>query len=90
YSEGLTRAFHHETIPYYRRTDREFVDIESPCLSTVLTGTPKQVSALIPNAENGLFSRFIFFFMNVRPVWKNVFASQTDNGLGDYFDALGN
>ena len=28
--------------------------------------------------------------MNVRPVWKNVFASQTTNGLDDYFDALGN
>lgn len=90
YSDGFRKAFHHETISYYRRTDREFVDIESPCLSTVLSGTPKQVSALIPNAENGLFSRFIFYFMNVRPVWKNVFASQTDNGLDDYFEALGN
>lgn len=90
YSDGFRKAFHHETISYYRRTDREFVDIERPCLSTVLSGTPKQVSALIPNAENGLFSRFIFYFMNVRPVWKNVFASQTDNGLDDYFEALGN
>ncbi|MEQ9287723.1 MAG: DUF3987 domain-containing protein [Cyclobacteriaceae bacterium] len=90
YSDGFRKAFHHETISYYRRTDREYVDIESPCLSTVLSGTPKQVSALIPNAENGLFSRFIFYYMNVRPVWKNVFASQTTNGLDDYFDALGN
>jgi hypothetical protein len=90
YSDGFRKAFHHETISYYRRTDREYVDIESPCLSTVLSGTPKQVAALIPNAENGLFSRFIFYYMNVRPVWKNVFASQTTNGLDDYFDALGN
>src|SRR5690554_8197541 len=42
YSDGFRKAFHHETISYYRRTDREFVDIESPCLSTVLSGTPKQ------------------------------------------------
>lgn len=28
--------------------------------------------------------------MNVRPVRKNVFASQTANGLDNYFDALGN
>ncbi|WP_421879697.1 DUF3987 domain-containing protein [Marinoscillum sp.] len=90
YSDGFRKAFHHETISYYRRTDREYVDIESPCLSTVLSGTHKQVAALIPNAENGLFSRFIFYYMNVRPVWKNVFASQTTNGLDDYFDALGN
>jgi hypothetical protein len=90
YSDGFRKAFHHETISYYRRTDREFVDIESPCLSTVLSGTPKQISALIPNAENGLFSRFIFYYMNVNPVWKNVFASTTDNGLDDYFEDLGN
>ena len=89
YSDGFRKAFHHETISYYRRTDREFVDIENPCLSTVLSGTPKQVSALIPSAENGLFSRFIFYFMNVKPVWKNVFASTTDNGLDDYFESLG-
>lgn len=90
YSDGFRKAFHHETISYYRRTDREFVDIENPCLSTVLSGTPKQISALIPSAENGLFSRFIFYFMNVKPVWKNVFASTTDNGLDDYFENLGN
>ncbi|MBN7816850.1 DUF3987 domain-containing protein [Algoriphagus pacificus] len=89
YSEGFRKAFHHETISYYRRTDREMVDIESPCLSAVLSGTPKQISALIPNAENGLFSRFIFYFMNVRTNWKDVFADATENGLDDHFDALG-
>jgi hypothetical protein len=66
------------------------VDIESPCLSGVFSGTPKQVSTLIPNAENGLFSRFIFYFMNIQPIWKNVFEISSDNGLDDYFDHLGN
>jgi hypothetical protein len=89
YSDGFRKAFHHETISYYRRTDREYVDIESPSLSTVLTGTPKQISSLIPDAENGLFSRFIFYFMNVQPVWKNVFASPVSQGLDAYFDELG-
>lgn len=89
YSDGFRKAFHHETISYYRRTDREYVDIENPCLSTVLSGTPKQVSALIPNAENGLFSRFIFYYMNITPVWKNVFEIQTENGLDEYYNALG-
>lgn len=90
YSDGFRKAFHHETISYYRRTDREYVDIENPCLSTVLSGTPAQVLALIPSAENGLFSRFMFYAMNVRPIWKNVFESATDNGLEAYFDDLGN
>lgn len=90
YSDGFRKAFHHETISYYRRTDREYVDIENPCLSGVFSGTPKQISSLIPNAENGLFSRFIFYFMTINPAWKNVFSITSDNGLDDFFDRLGN
>ncbi len=89
YSDGFRKAFHHETISYYRRTDREYVDIDNPCISTVLSGTPKQVGSLIPNAENGLFSRFIFYYMNVQPIWKDVFADNTEGGLDEYFDVLG-
>ncbi|MEJ7830763.1 MAG: DUF3987 domain-containing protein [Segetibacter sp.] len=89
YSDGFRKAFHHETISYYRRTDREYVDIESPCLSAVLSGTPKQIASLIPNAENGLFSRFVFYFMNVKPVWKNVFSFYSHNALDNYFNDLG-
>lgn len=89
YSDGFRKAYHHETISYYRRTDREYVDIENPKLSVVLSGTPQQVSALIPSAENGLFSRFMFYSMNVQLVWKNVFESKTADGLEAWFDDLG-
>ena len=89
YSDGFRKAFHHETISYYRRTDREYVDIERPCLSTVLSGTPKQIQALVPSAENGLFSRFMFYYMNIKPIWKNVFQTDTTNGLDEYYDQLG-
>ena len=89
YSDGFRKAFHHETISYYRRTDREYVDIERPCLSTVLSGTPKQIQTLVPNAENGLFSRFMFYYMNIKPTWKNVFQTDTNIGLDEYYDQLG-
>ena len=89
YSDGFRKAFHHETINYYRKTDREYVDLESPCLSTVLSGTPKQVLNLIPSAEDGLFSRFMFYHMNMQPTWANVFASSTPTGLDDYFYEMG-
>jgi len=89
YSDGFRKAFHHETISYYRRTDHEYVDIEDPCISTILSGTPNQVSSLIPNAENGLFSRFMFYYMNIKPIWKNVFAQKTTSGLSDYYSSLG-
>jgi hypothetical protein len=89
YSDGFRKAFHHETISYNRRKDREFVEINNPRLSALLSGTPKQVSALIPSAENGLFSRFIFYFMNVRPVWNDVFTNSSDQTLDSYFNHLG-
>jgi hypothetical protein len=89
YSDGFRKAFHHETISYYRRTDREYVDINNPCLSAVLSGTPRQISSLIPDAENGLLSRFIFYYMNVHSIWKDVFSDNSDQGLDDYFDTLG-
>lgn len=88
YSHGFRNAFQHEPISYYRRTDRELVEIERPCLSALLSGTPKQIGTLIPNAENGLFSRFMFYVMNIRPVWKDVFANNTQNGLDEYFADL--
>lgn len=89
YSDGFRKAFHHETISYNRRKDREFVELASPQLSALLSGTPKQVSSLIPNAENGLFSRFMFYFMNLRPIWKDVFAGDDEQPLEHKFDVYG-
>lgn len=89
YSDGLRKGAHHEMISYYRKTDREYKEIEEPCISLVLTGTPKQVASVIPNAENGLFSRFIFYRMNIKPFWKNVFSSGNDNSLKEHFNNLG-
>ncbi len=89
YSDGFRKAFHHETISYYRRTNREYVDILKPKLSAVLTGTPKQILTLIPDTENGLFSRFMFYSFTLVPIWNNVFQKQTNNGFDEYFNKLG-
>jgi hypothetical protein len=60
-----------------------------PRLSVVLSGTPNQVVSLIPSAENGLLSRFIFYSMDIDDTWKNVFEKSTSNGLNVHFEALG-
>ena len=88
YSDGLRKAFHHEAITYYRRTDHELVEILSTRISVVMSGTNGQVATLIPNAENGLMSRYMFYHMNIQPGWKNVFA-KSNRGLEAYFDSLG-
>ena len=88
FSDGFRKAFHHEMISYTRRKDREFVELTKPRLSAMLSGTPKQILSLIPDAENGLFSRFIFYNMNLRLEWRDVFSQSTDT-LDDYFIRLG-
>ena len=88
YSDGLRKAFHHEAITYYRRTDHELVEILSTRIAVVMSGTNGQVATLIPNAENGLMSRYMFYHMNIQTGWKNVFA-KGNRGLEAYFDSLG-
>ena len=56
----------------------------------MLSGTPKQVLSLIPDAENGLFSRFLFYYINLQPIWKNVFAGNDNAPLEFQFDQIAN
>lgn len=88
FSDGFRKAFHHEMISYTRRKDREFVELAKPRLSALLSGTPGQILSLIPDAENGLFSRFIFYYMNVRLEWIDVFAGG-DQTVDRRFEHLG-
>lgn len=78
YSDGFRKAFHHEKISYLRKTNRERVELETPKLSVVLSGTPRQIQTLIQDSENGLFSRFMFYYMELKLVWLDVFET-TDN-----------
>ena len=87
YSDGFRKAFHHEPISYMRRKDYEYVELMQPKLSTVLSGTPRQIAALIPDAENGLFSRFLFYYVDFQLTWLNVFSGQGDV-LDETFDTI--
>ena len=89
YSDGFRKAFHHETITYSRVKDDEYTEIKKPRLSALLSGTPRQIQSLIPDAENGLFSRFIFYCLNVDLEWHDVFAHQDQTPIDDYFRQLG-
>lgn len=90
FSDGLRKAFHHENISYNRRKDREYVEIPNPRLSLLLAGTPRQLFSLIPNTENGLFSRFMIYSPQVENKWIDVFDAGEDIDDEDYFNSLGN
>lgn len=88
YSTGLRAAFHHEPIVYNRRKDNEHVDIQQPRWAVMLTGTPRQIVNLVPDAENGLFSRFIFYMIDRNTEWHDVF-SDDEMVIDDVIQHLG-
>ena len=63
--------------------------LRTPASPPSLLAPPKQVQNLIPDAENGLLSRFIFYRLPTRMVWNDVFAGGKDFTLDDYFHDLG-
>ncbi len=88
YSDVMRAGFHHEFYEMMRRGNQEYVELSRPHLSILLSGTPAQVFKLIPNAENGLFSRFCFFTFESAPRMKNVFATPKAD-FDNHFDDLG-
>lgn len=72
FSDVLRKTFHHESISISREVDDKFFEVNYPQLSMVIAGTPNQVKPLIHSKENGLFSRFLFYYFNEPSHWKDV------------------
>ena len=75
-------------MSYNRRTDQEYREIKKSYLSVLLSGTPAQVKALIPSAENGLFSRQLFYYMPGIWQWVSQFTTG-DIDLEEIFTTIG-
>lgn len=73
FSDVLRCSFHHETVEIQRKTNKEYISLEAPKLTVFLTGTQGQLKRLIPDAENGLFSRFMYYSMKSVPKFRDVF-----------------
>lgn len=78
YSDILRKAFHHEPITMSRKLNREYLEIDEPKLSVALAGTLEQVRRLIPDAENGLMSRFMFYCLPFSSETRDVFDPTGD------------
>lgn len=79
WSDTLRKSFDHDRLSYNRRTNHEYRECPKSYLSVLISGTPAQVKPLIPSAENGLFSRQLFYCMPPINEWRNQFdQSGTD------------
>lgn len=85
YSDMLRKSFHHEKISVSRKTDGEFIEVDEPQLAVALSGTPKQVFNIISSAEDGLFSRFIFYVFKTDAVWLDPSPKGNPVNLTEYF-----
>ena len=88
FGDKLCKIFQHEPVPLMRKAESLYLDIERPAVSIVLTGTPAQLPRLMPNAENGLMSRFLFYSFQ-RPYTCKSCAPNGQPPLAPYFDGLG-
>lgn len=88
YSDMLRKAFHHERVSCSRKSNNEFIEVDAPALSIALSGTPGQVTGLIESAEDGLFSRFLFYAFRVDQRWKDVSPTANNMNLTEHFKEM--
>jgi len=89
FSDLLRKAYQHEKISMSRSKDDKILEVNHPELAMVLSGTPNQVKHLIDSKENGLFSRFIYYYFDEVQEWKRVSEEGEVSGFDTLFDSLG-
>jgi hypothetical protein len=84
-SDIFRKAFHHENTSMARKTNREMIEITNPHLAICLSGTPRQVHHLMPEVENGLFSRFMYYAFQDTRGFLNPFVSHQPIDYHEFF-----
>ncbi len=88
YSDLLRKTFHNEKISITRKTNYEYFEINTPHLSVALSGTPKQIQNIIQSAEDGLFSRNIFYVFKTEAKWLDPSPEGNLVNLTEHFAIL--
>lgn len=88
YSPTLRKSFHHEKVTFTRKTNNEYIEINEPRLAVALTGTPNQAPGLISSAEDGLFSRFLFYAYKNEIQWQSPAPNRDKVVFNDHFEML--
>lgn len=85
YSDLLRKSFHHERLTQSRINENEYIEIDQSRVSVVLSGTPNQIFNIISNAEDGLFSRFIYYLYQSDPKWVSQRPDSSSENLDTFF-----
>lgn len=86
FSDILRKVFQNEPATLSRKGNNcEFLEVTTPKLSVVLSGTMGQIFKLINNNEDGLFSRFLVMTFDGESKWNDVSPCPTCKNLTDFF-----
>jgi len=88
-SDLYRKAFHHETVSLYRKKENEYIEIKKPHVAIVISGTPLQLTRLLPSAENGLYSRYMYYAFEDNGGFNNPFESRSQVDYIAYFKQKG-
>lgn len=76
WSDTLRKTFDNEEVRSYRKTTHELTRSGETYLSMLVSGTPGQVRSMIDNSEDGLFSRVLFYYLDGKRQWRNVYEDK--------------
>ncbi len=89
FSEVVRRFFHHEKVTSLFKVDgNQPITIAHPKFSLIMSGTSSQLTALTPNSENGLYSRFLHYTFRTQPQWRDVSPQSEDEAQEKLFSQL--
>jgi len=86
-SQILRKAASNETISLSRKGENQYVECREPRLALIMSGTFSQITGFIQNAEDGLYSRSLFYHFDAGVSWHSVAPCTDCVNLSDLYDA---
>lgn len=95
----LRCAYQNESISIERKGNKELINIKHPRFATNVTMTLEQLSSLVNERENGLFSRILFYYLPNKGGFtcpkpktggssKKLASIETSNLVNDWYNLL--
>jgi hypothetical protein len=88
-TDKLRQNFHGEMIDYTRKATQEYYQIKNPHMSMCLSGTVNQLTPVIPDVENGLFSRFLYYGFDQVDVWDDLSIEDGEKDMASIMEEKG-
>lgn len=80
YSDLVRKGFQHEEISQFRKSDDpQYITMEEPKLSMLISSTYGQLGRIVPSSENGMFSRFFYYKLKGKEDFVDVYAKDASN-----------